>query len=449
MKALCCICSDLFVNDASISISATPCGHTFHEECLFKWLATSSTCPSCRSRVNRSNIIHKLYFDGGEEGDEGTSDPSKLSNDIQDLKLKLSKFKKEKADLIEERNATEVKKQDIEDGKIEALRLLKQEETTNASLRKQLQYFKSQEDSLKIQREECRKIKKKFVDLQNVEKLVTGSEEEVQNLVQSSGESGSTRQMATYLVVMKREFQQVKEEKKKVKSEFDKCRRLLMTKDRELNQATSELSTLTECYSKSEDELKQKEKEVESLKQKLSRLKRAIVSPCVATPSASSSFVETLMEESPAPATPVQLKPSPGEIDLDGNIGSPDFVKPSPNTHNRFHCEENKMKFVKISSAASSQNPAKKAKRDLEDISNITGLGNFNIFKKKACAGDLNSVFRKGYDGLGGHTSFTQHLGRPGAAKPVSKTASRLISKNGKIKKIPPLPSMDQFVNLT
>ncbi|XP_060066816.1 E3 ubiquitin-protein ligase TRAIP-like [Ylistrum balloti] len=448
MKALCCICSDLFVNDASVSISALPCGHTFHEECLFKWLATSSTCPSCRARVNRSNIIHRLFFDGGEDGDDETSDPSKLSNEIQDLRLKINRHKKEKSDLVDEKNAAIQKCQDVEESKKEIQRLYKQEQTTNASLRKQLHYFKSQEDNLKMQKEECRKIKKKFVDLQNVERLVTGSEEEVQDLVQSSGENGSTRQMATYLVVMKREFQQVKEEKKKLKSEFGKCKRHLLTKDRELSQATTELSTIRECYTKSEDDLKQKEKEVESLKQKLSRLKRAIVSPCATTTSASSSFVETLMEESPAPITPKQLKSSPGEIDLNVNMASPEFVKPSPNTRNRFHCEENQMKFVKISSACS-ENPAKKAKRDIQDISNITGLGNFNIFKKKASAGDFNSVFRKGYDGLGGHTSFTQHQGRPaGAVKPISKT-SRLISKNGKMKKVPPLPSLDQFINLT
>lgn len=453
MKALCCICSDLFVNDESISISATPCGHTFHEECLFKWLATSSTCPSCRSRVNRGNIIHKLFFDIGEDDDVNASDPCKLTNEIQELKLKINKHNKEKGDLVEERNAAVQKCLDMEEKKKDVQRLLKQEQTATASLKKQLHYFKSQEECLMMQKEECRKIKKKFVDLQNVERLVTGSEQDVQDMIQNSGESGSTRQMATYLVVMKREFQQVKDEKKKIKSEYDKCKRLLMTKDHELEKTTTELSTLRECYSKSEEDLKQKEKEVDALKKKLSRLKRAIVSPCATATSASSSFVETLMEESPAPVTPVQPKLSPGEFDLESNMTSPDFVKPSPNTLNRFHCEENQMKFVKISTAASnSENPAKKAKRDIQDISNITGLGNYNIFKKKTGAGDFNSVFRKGYDGLGGHTSFTQHQGRPGAtklSKPAAKTASRLLSKNGKMKKVPPLPNLDQFINLT
>lgn len=266
------------------------------------------------------------------------------------------------------------------------------------------------------------------------------------------------KQMATYIIVLKREFQQVKDEKKKLRTEYDKCRRIMLTKEQEFIQVTSELSTVTECYSRSEDDLKQREKELDTLKKKLGHLKRAIVSPCAMT-SASSSFIETLMEESPqvrqAHVTPLRLKPSTdenGEIDLDMNesgSASPHFVKPSPNTNNKLHCEENQMKFVKITSAGC-ENPAKRVKRDVQDISNITGLGNFNIFKKKSSAGDLNSVFRKGYDGLGGHTSFTQHQGRPGGlkVKPL-KTVSRVVTKNGQMKKVPPLPSMEQFINLT
>jgi hypothetical protein len=30
----------------------TPCGHTFHEQCLQEWLSRSNTCPFCRARVN-------------------------------------------------------------------------------------------------------------------------------------------------------------------------------------------------------------------------------------------------------------------------------------------------------------------------------------------------------------------------------------------------------------
>jgi hypothetical protein len=31
--------------------TTTPCGHTYHEACLSKWLERSTTCPSCRTVV--------------------------------------------------------------------------------------------------------------------------------------------------------------------------------------------------------------------------------------------------------------------------------------------------------------------------------------------------------------------------------------------------------------
>lgn len=82
MRAQCCICADLFVHDDEKDIAATPCGHIFHEQCLARWLASSSTCPSCRMHLARASVIPKLYFDLGDEAKEEI-DPDKLSNELQ------------------------------------------------------------------------------------------------------------------------------------------------------------------------------------------------------------------------------------------------------------------------------------------------------------------------------------------------------------------------------
>jgi hypothetical protein len=63
----CAICQDpLFVlNNSSTDIvndtNATtvremPCGHAFHESCLFPWLRRSNTCPCCRWELDTDNI---------------------------------------------------------------------------------------------------------------------------------------------------------------------------------------------------------------------------------------------------------------------------------------------------------------------------------------------------------------------------------------------------------
>ena len=56
MKAQCCICADQFENDDSINIAAVPCGHTFHEVCVMRWLKTSNSCPQCRTFINKRQV---------------------------------------------------------------------------------------------------------------------------------------------------------------------------------------------------------------------------------------------------------------------------------------------------------------------------------------------------------------------------------------------------------
>ncbi|KAH6920654.1 hypothetical protein HPB50_028358 [Hyalomma asiaticum] len=50
-------------NDDSNNVSATECGHVFHDVCLRRWLAASMTCPTCFKEL-RSDKIVKLYLDG-------------------------------------------------------------------------------------------------------------------------------------------------------------------------------------------------------------------------------------------------------------------------------------------------------------------------------------------------------------------------------------------------
>ena len=244
--------------------------------------------------------------------------------------------------------------------------------------------------------------------------------------------------------MLKREYEQVKSERKKLKDDIDKVRRDLISKSNALKGRTEEVSRLQGLLCRSEEDLKSSEKEKDILRKKLSHLKRAIRSPGA---SASSSFVETLMDESPMQSTPLRLnKPNSHEIDLDL---TPDIIGPSPTTKIKRQCEENEIKYIKISSAAN-QNPAKKARKDnTENISNMTGMGQFNIFKKKQGIGDkYTTAIQKGYDGLGGHNTFTQPQGRPKLAVKKGVVRSRGLLKTNRTGSIPPLPSLNGFINI-
>ena len=45
----CCICMSRF--SAASTLCKLKCGHIFHDDCLFKWLQSNRSCPTCRQEV--------------------------------------------------------------------------------------------------------------------------------------------------------------------------------------------------------------------------------------------------------------------------------------------------------------------------------------------------------------------------------------------------------------
>ncbi|XP_071144796.1 E3 ubiquitin-protein ligase TRAIP-like [Mytilus edulis] len=429
MKAQCSICTDLFESDNTIS--ALPCGHTFHENCINQWLKNANTCPSCRVPVERGKVIKKLFFDKGD--DEGI-DESKLSNENNNLKAKLrekdcerEKFDDEKQTLQSKINnlEKEIKNQDVK---------IKEKQTTVSSMKKELQYFQAQQKSLEVERDECRKAKRKMIELQNVQILLTGCETDVQELLETRTNSdGSVKELAKYCAILKSEFEQLKSSRKAIKIEYDKFKRDFISKDTKLKDSLKELSYLRDVSKKSEEDLQKAEKHNDHLQKKVSKLQNLLKSPKA---NGNDSFIETVTQASPMISTPVLTNFSHNIVSE-----SPELVKPSPNTQLRNHCQENNIKVMKITSV-SSQPPAKKQKCD-----DVNTLGNLNIFKKKSGLGDMKSAIRKGYDGLGGHTTFTERQMKPKLA--MKKSISRTMDiRKGMMARVPKLPSLDNFVTI-
>ncbi|KAJ1362663.1 hypothetical protein KIN20_022306 [Parelaphostrongylus tenuis] len=73
---LCAICTSTLY---SHNMAALHCGHTFHFECINKWVESSQTCPICRVWTTPTQIIQHLYFTKADELDEtqpGSTDAS-------------------------------------------------------------------------------------------------------------------------------------------------------------------------------------------------------------------------------------------------------------------------------------------------------------------------------------------------------------------------------------
>lgn len=61
----CSICAEAFTSDQNQGNCVTPCGHTFHQYCIERWLQTfagpNGFCPMCRSEVD-TDLLQKIYF---------------------------------------------------------------------------------------------------------------------------------------------------------------------------------------------------------------------------------------------------------------------------------------------------------------------------------------------------------------------------------------------------
>ena len=104
--AVCTICTEFL--DGSRDVSALRCGHLFHGDCLSPWLSQSMTCPQCRQKVTKANVIHKLFFSRPDVEDSSataTQELTRVTSRLEDAQNKLSLRDRELAKLSAEKSA--------------------------------------------------------------------------------------------------------------------------------------------------------------------------------------------------------------------------------------------------------------------------------------------------------------------------------------------------------
>ncbi len=86
----CSICLDGFCN----VIGVLPCGHSFHKECILKWVENKDSCPCCRDDLTgRTNCMTKKCSDTINkfiEKDEEISNKQLIVEAIQIVSAKVS-----------------------------------------------------------------------------------------------------------------------------------------------------------------------------------------------------------------------------------------------------------------------------------------------------------------------------------------------------------------------
>ncbi|CAJ0935523.1 unnamed protein product, partial [Mesorhabditis belari] len=122
LRGQCTICYSAFT---PTTVSALPCGHTFHEQCIGQWLDTPEHgCPYCRSKCHAKDVI-RIFFENGdlndtlnvttqESGEALLAKNKALQARLNDVAAKESKAKEDLFVLTHHANELEALNQDLQ-----------------------------------------------------------------------------------------------------------------------------------------------------------------------------------------------------------------------------------------------------------------------------------------------------------------------------------------------
>ncbi|XP_077998656.1 E3 ubiquitin-protein ligase TRAIP-like [Glandiceps talaboti] len=426
LHAYCSICSDLYETDSNIS--ATTCGHVFHENCLQRWTNQSKTCPQCRADCFQRNIVRRLYLETSEDVDKEV-DPSSLKNELDKTKALLSQNKKEKADLKKDKERL-YDQISVLEGKIgDLMDRANEAESTNSALKKQLKILSYRQDEAEKAKKEARDLRNKLKRLERFEAVMLESSREVEEMLQNYGTGPhAVKDLATYCASLKKEFETSKQSRRKLRDELEEVKRHLHVKNKKLIEKIDETCELQRQLKLTEEDLQHSEDEKKSLKKKVSALQRAVESP-----SGAKGVISRLAMESPAPQTFKRPRLSgpidENDFDLEMTPGfpeTPEVIKPSPSVKAKKVCQEFGVPFIKTTSIAKANQQVKQESKERTALSSM--IATSDLFKKRQPGDQDTSSIRKGYNGLGGHHTFIET--REYAFGPTRKIAKPTKRKN-------------------
>ncbi|RUS82071.1 hypothetical protein EGW08_010179 [Elysia chlorotica] len=489
MRAQCCICADLFESSHSVNISATPCGHVFHEACLMRWMDTSSTCPSCRTHIKKTQVIKRLFFDINEDVD-GDEDVSHYKNQLSDLKAQLREATKEVRELEDSRDSCQALLDVTHVKYAEMSTKLSREVSMREVLKADLKRVQKENDWHIQEIKELQKKAEKLNELQRVETILKGSSTDAEEMLRqySDGGDSSIRQLSSLVTVMKREYNQVLADKRTAKEQLSKLRQQIGHFQMEAKRAKKEAAYLRLELQTTNKNLSEKEKENDENRRKIVHLRKALRHNKT---EGSQSFIAALNEDSPnvayspmvqpkVDATPTSSKLAVAEVDQE-NKSSPlspqSFKRPcvSPDLFMDTPVKKAKTKVEAVAEKPNSLGPvgqdfqsgpetnltadsehtnsvmAKLAERDEDDGPHIPPsmmsimhsklVGKSAAGSKQYTGKHSGSIITRGYDGFGGSTTFVHPQGPPrGSFMKLAQQKKKLLpscaKKNANILKL-------------
>lgn len=197
----CCICTLSFnIKD----VSTLKCGHTFHNDCIKRWINSSKTCPNCRERNTERSIV-KLFFD---DPDVSQSQSFLQADDVDSLKDELNEQKNSanelRRKLEDEKSHREAKEKEL---KSERKKCGKLEDQLNTKT-KLINYFEGQirdQDLLASQLAEANR-KYKACKFYEYLRKSGGDENEINRYLTDDGDINS----AKFISLLRRQVHETK-----------------------------------------------------------------------------------------------------------------------------------------------------------------------------------------------------------------------------------------------
>ncbi|KAF7998374.1 hypothetical protein HCN44_009772 [Aphidius gifuensis] len=235
----CSICCSELAN-SQYEISATPCHHVFHEECLNQWLAKSETCPQCRKRFHRQRPSRLFLTTMNDDGCLET--PSQLQDKIRDLEYK-SGLKNEELEAY--RNENQKYKTRSEELRKDVGRLESREGEHKAAiiaLQNQLKLKNGDLSEANKYKDEVKALKNKILLYKTIQQLLSSGVEEINKILANTSD---THSMSTYIFVLKKQLDLCISQRKDLKNKIQELTQDYRKIKRERDTLASQLKNLT------------------------------------------------------------------------------------------------------------------------------------------------------------------------------------------------------------
>ncbi|KAM7540201.1 hypothetical protein Aperf_G00000033061 [Anoplocephala perfoliata] len=247
----CPICQEKLNSALGVNISALPCGHVFHEDCIKRWLRCRPSCPHCRNRSSPTSLL-KLYFNYSTS-ETSVCDSSTSAADLfeqnQNLRMEVL-LQKEKVNALEAHYLEQAKSNsEFQNLYNQTANLLQETNQKYSRAKAQLASYHEVLAEAEAMKVECFTLREHVERLKDVEVLLRGSESAAEELMgkyrdqEGNYSSAVIKELFKWLAVLRSELSDQKLRIQKYRKDAYRLRRAHVSSNNRVSSLERKLET--------------------------------------------------------------------------------------------------------------------------------------------------------------------------------------------------------------